>query len=99
MLAVALALPPQLRIRKGTTKAALREAANRSLPDAVANKPKLGFPVPLDDWLRVDRHYEQVRALFASDAAGQFFDRPAILSLLERHRAGEHLMKLSLIHI
>ncbi len=93
VLAVALALPPQLRIRKGTTKAALREAANRSLPDAVANKPKLGFPVPLDDWLRVDRHYEQVRALFASDAAGQFFDRPAILSLLERHRAGEHLMK------
>lgn len=93
VLAVALALPTAYRIRKGTTKAALREAANRSLPDEVANKPKLGFPVPLDDWLREPEHYEQVRAMFASEAAARFFDREAILSLLERHRAGEHLMK------
>ncbi len=93
VLAVALSLPKRFRIRKGTTKAALREAANRSLPDAVANKPKLGFPVPLDDWLRQDAHLEQVRTMFVSEAAGQFFNRDAILSLLERHQAGEHLMK------
>ena len=57
-------------------------------------KRKLGFPVPLDDWLRQEPYYGQVRAAFTSETAEQFFDVPRILALLDEHRAGTaHQMK------
>ena len=67
---------------------ALRQAAARRLPAANAARKKLGFPVPVRDWLRQEPYTSRVRAAFARPAAAQFF-RPQVLhSMLNRHLHG-----------
>lgn len=88
VLKVALRIPTKYRVQKHSTKAALRKAALREIPRETANKPKLGFPVPLNDWLRQEPYASQVRAAFSSEAAAKFFDRQRILALLDDHVAG-----------
>lgn len=48
----ALGLPHQLRQREGVGKWILRELLYRYVPRKLVDRPKQGFGVPLDDWLR-----------------------------------------------
>ena len=91
MLELAVTLPTKHRIDGNTTKVALRAAALRQLPEKTAHKKKLGFPVPLNDWLRQDEYYERVKAAFSSDIADKFFQKEAIMALLEDHKQGKAL--------
>lgn len=94
MLELAATLPTRYRVDGNVTKVALRGAALRQLPERTANKKKLGFPVPLNDWLRQDTYYNMVKDAFTGDIAARFFDRKAILQLLDDHKAGTaHNMK------
>lgn len=88
MLELAVTLPTKQRVSGNTTKVALRAAALRELPACTANRPKCGFPVPLNDWLRQDRYYGMVREAFEGEIAERFFHREAILKLLEDHKNG-----------
>jgi asparagine synthase (glutamine-hydrolysing) len=47
----ASALPYEARLHGGTLKAILREIARRQLGDRVASAPKLGFTVPVEDYM------------------------------------------------
>ena len=86
--ALAAALPAAAKADARTTKIALRRAAARTLPAASAARKKLGFPVPVRDWLRQEPYTSRVRAAFARPAAAQFF-RPQVLhSMLNRHLHG-----------
>jgi len=40
------------RIAGGTTKYVFRKAMEGIVPDFILNRPKLGFPVPIRDWLK-----------------------------------------------
>ncbi len=82
-------LPPDQRVSGTSTKHALRTAAHEVLPDKVANKKKLGFPVPMRVWLKQDVWGSRVREVFESQAARRFFDTAALLSLLDDHREGK----------
>jgi asparagine synthase (glutamine-hydrolysing) len=53
---VASRLPVEFRVGRGTTKVALREAARGILPDEVVSRPKLGFPIPIREWIAADLH-------------------------------------------
>ncbi len=88
MLELAVTLPTKYRIDGNVTKVALRAAALRQLPERTAHKKKLGFPVPLNDWLRQDEYYNRVKAAFESDIADKFFNRDAIMTLLDDHKNG-----------
>jgi asparagine synthase (glutamine-hydrolysing) len=88
MLKVALGIPARYRVGEGTTKLALRKAAGRNLPKKTAGMRKMGFPVPLNDWLRQDAYYSKVRSAFESEHATAFFNREYILKLLEDHKQG-----------
>jgi asparagine synthase (glutamine-hydrolysing) len=45
-------LPTNLKIRDGVTKWPLRQILYRHVPRELVDRPKAGFAVPLDDWLR-----------------------------------------------
>ena len=48
----AATLPDQWKLQGWTTKRILREAMKGLLPDAILNRPKMGFPVPFSKWTR-----------------------------------------------
>ena len=45
-------LPMSLKIRGGTTKWLLRQILYRHVPAQLVDRPKMGFGIPLDTWLR-----------------------------------------------
>ena len=90
MLELALSIPAQYRSSKTETKIALRRAALKQLPESVAKRKKLGFPVPLNDWLRQDKYYAMVREKFEGEVAEKFFNVPELLRLLDEHKSGKN---------
>lgn len=45
-------LPRRFKIRKGETKWLLRQLLYKRVPRAMTDRPKMGFSVPIDRWLR-----------------------------------------------
>lgn len=81
----AAVIPRRLRVANGTTKYAMRKAAERHLPKATAEKPKLGFPVPIRVWLREEKYYQMVKEEFTSETAARFFRTEELVKILDRH--------------
>ena len=82
-------MPIDYRCNKKATKYAFRIAAKRHLPEATANKKKLGFPVPIRVWLKEEKYYNIVKKAFESKASKEFFDTDSIMKLLKDHKAGK----------
>ena len=82
-------IPAEYKITPQYTKAVLRSAANKTLPDEWAHRPKKGFPVPIRAWLREDKYYNIVKASFTSDAAAEYFDVDGLMKLLNDHKEGK----------
>lgn len=91
MLELSTRIPSRYRAANETTKTALRGAAIKQLPERTANKKKLGFPVPLNDWLREDKYYNKVKTAFQSDIAEKFFVTSELMKLLDDHKSGKAL--------
>jgi asparagine synthase (glutamine-hydrolysing) len=45
-------LPPEFKVRAGRSKWLLRAVVEQHVPRALLDRPKQGFGIPLDDWLR-----------------------------------------------
>lgn len=74
------------------TKYAMRLAAKQDTPEETAKtaaKKKLGFPVPIRVWLREEKYYNIVKAIFTGEAAEQFFHTHKLMALLDAHRDGK----------
>ena len=84
-------IPTKYRSANETTKIALRSAAIKQLPERTANKKKLGFPVPLNDWLREDKYYKMVKKTFLSESSEKFFVTNELMKLLDDHKSGKAL--------
>jgi asparagine synthase (glutamine-hydrolysing) len=52
LVELAATLPPDAKIRNGTSKWVLRRVLRRYVPDELFERPKTGFGVPIGDWLR-----------------------------------------------
>jgi asparagine synthase (glutamine-hydrolysing) len=52
VVAYAWSLPPGFKVRHGHGKWLLRRVLNRYVPRRLTERPKMGFAVPIDAWLR-----------------------------------------------
>ncbi len=83
---VASSLPFAYKVSKENTKVALREAAKKAIPNESYKKKKLGFPVPLREWLREDDFYNEVKNTINQDFVKEFFNQKYVLKLLDQHK-------------
>ena len=86
---VASSLPTKLRCNKHNIKYAMRKAAVRHMPEATAEKEKLGFPVPTRVWLRDEKYYNVVKTKFKGKTAEKFFNTDVLVSWLDSHFSGK----------
>lgn len=86
---IARQLPSRMKFRHGVTKYALRKAAQSVMPKQAADRRKLGFPIPIRNWLREEDWYLQVKKVFDSETAAVYFQSEYLLKLLEEHRTGK----------
>lgn len=89
VFAVASRLPSRLRVTPENTKYAMRKAALRHLPEATADKPKLGFPTPTREWLREEKYRDKVREAFSTPVAEQYYECGMLNELLDEHFEGK----------
>ena len=80
-------LPSKYKIVGNETKYAFRKVAKEELADKVADKKKLGFPVPIREWLKEDDVYQEVKNIFLESE--YFFKPKKIIKLLDDHKAGK----------
>lgn len=80
-------IPTEYKIKDGKTKYLFREIAHEILPEKWSNKKKLGFPVPMREWLKEEDTYNLVKDKFAS--ASEFFNTKKIIKLLDDHKNGK----------
>lgn len=78
----------KLRGRDG--KVLLRKAMRGVLPDAILDRPKKGFPVPISSWLRKPlRDLTRERLLSRDAACSQYLERSAINRVVKEHESGQ----------
>jgi asparagine synthase (glutamine-hydrolysing) len=89
LVGFAAGLPLESRFENGAGKRVLRVLARRLLPPEIAERPKHGFSVPIDDWLRgpLDTLAGDV---FSGPGSG-LFDRDAVRRWHGLHRRGHDL--------
>lgn len=80
----AATIPTKYRVCGGQTKFALRQAVADLLPESVTNRPKLGFPVPLRQWLRGPM-LDFVMTTFHAAAAHDYFDVSVLDDMVRQH--------------
>ena len=82
-------LPERMKLRGGMTKYVLRKAMAGVLPEAILNRPKMGFPVPVNRWLR-ESHRSLIDDYVLGERASarKIFKREAVEQLVAEHQSG-----------
>ncbi len=86
---VASSLPIEYKVTKENTKVALRDAAKEVIPNDAYKKKKLGFPVPVREWMKEKDFYQMIKKTFQAKYTQEFFNQDYILNLLEEHYTGK----------
>ena len=80
-------LPTKYKIKNGQTKYAFRRVANEVLESKFADKKKLGFPVPIREWIKEQDIYDKIKEIFSRSS--EFFKVDKITKLLDEHKEGK----------
>ena len=86
---VASGLSIDYKVTKENTKVALREAAKEVIPTEAYKKKKLGFPVPIREWMKTTEVSDEIRKMFNKDFTSKFFKVDVINELLDEHISGK----------
>lgn len=83
---LARTIPDKHKVTKENTKVALRAAAKMDIPNESYNKKKLGFPVPLREWLKEEDIYNSIKQKFDNDISRELFNNKMLNKLLIDHK-------------
>ena len=86
---VARRIPAAYQFKDEQNKVVFRMAASSLLPEDVAFRKKVGFPVPVRKWLADDRYNAQVKDKLFGETSKMFFDQDAVRDLWDRFTGGE----------
>jgi asparagine synthase (glutamine-hydrolysing) len=85
----AATLPNASKIHGKGGKSLLRSAMRGVLPDAIIDRPKKGFPIPIGSWLRTSlREFTRDHLLARDSACSRYVDRHETARLTEEHEQG-----------
>jgi asparagine synthase (glutamine-hydrolysing) len=85
----AATISPSLKISGGVTKYILKKAFEKTLPNDILYRQKMGFSVPLADWFRSDLGTTmQLRFASSSSAISDFVSISAVNEMLAEHISG-----------
>ena len=92
VLEFAASLPQRFKVRGWSGKRVLKSALAGSVPREILKRPKTGFPVPYDRWLRVElRDFVRDTVLGSTAALKDYFRADGLLDIVdtfERHGKG-----------
>jgi len=82
-------LPRHAKVRNGTSKWLLRQVLYRHVPQALVERPKMGFAIPLGDWLREPlRDWAENLLATARLREAGFFHVDAVRKVWDEHVSG-----------
>lgn len=90
LIALAWQLPAHLKLRNGKGKWVLREILKSYVPESLFDRPKMGFGVPIDTWLRGDLKDWAQDLLFASSLEEFGISASALEETWEKHQNGSY---------
>lgn len=82
-------LPSRFKRSHGLTKVILRQAMADLLPDEILSRPKWGFAVPVDRWLRTQLRPLLRETLLSSHLVPTLFRHAFITRLIDEHEGSE----------
>jgi asparagine synthase (glutamine-hydrolysing) len=89
LVELALAMPPDMKVRDGSKKHALKQVAEELLPHEIVHRPKQGFGTPMKEWLRGDLgRRAQATVRDSSLAERGLLDADRVDAIFESHRRG-----------
>jgi asparagine synthase (glutamine-hydrolysing) len=93
-------LPLRLKMRSGTGKWLLRQIAYKYVPRGLLERPKMGFAIPIDQWLRgpLKEWASDLLNSSATNGAG-LLERKPILEKWAEHQAGARNWQNSLWNV
>ena len=89
VFSVASKLPFDYKVTKENTKVALREAAKEVIPTDAYKKKKLGFPVPIREWIKDGEFKEDIEKTINSAVANKYFNVKFLNKLFNEHLSGK----------
>ncbi|WP_340122717.1 asparagine synthase (glutamine-hydrolyzing) [Methylobacter svalbardensis] len=106
VLEFAASLPPHFKVRGLTTKRILKAALKDSVPSAILNRKKTGFPVPYDRWLKNEmKDFVFETLLNPNSNLRNYFCKESLIKMIEMNQRGEgysqeifSLLVLELLH-
>ncbi|WP_040952913.1 asparagine synthase (glutamine-hydrolyzing) [Gorillibacterium massiliense] len=81
-------IPVDYRLGGGTTKYIFRKAMEGIIPSFILDRPKLGFPVPMRDWLRGPQGKTVLEQIEAG-GIGDYINLSTVESMLAKHQSGQ----------
>lgn len=89
LMEFAARLPAAMKFSDGVLKRLLKKAMKRFFPDEFLNRPKMGFGVPVREWLRHEMRDLTYDYLLGERARNRgYFDMDYVRMLIEQHMAG-----------
>ncbi len=87
----AAGIPEEQRFEGKETKSLFKSAMEPHLPHELLYRPKMGFGVPIDVWLRTDMRVFAYDVLLSPRAGARgLFDLSAVKAMLDAHCAGDN---------
>ena len=97
----AATIPFELKVRGRVKKYILKRALAGLLPDQILHRPKMGFGVPINHWLRHELRDMAYDTLLSTQAEGRGYFRPdfvrRMLDELVQRKAGWHYLLWTLL--